>query len=95
MFEISTTKYAKKKVSKLLKNNPSLIKVIDKAFNKLKNNPFDFSLHTHKVNSKNFELKFSSRINGDLRFIWDFNENKLNILDLFDIREHSGSSGVY
>lgn len=97
MFEIVTTQYARKKSAKLLKKNPQLTKVIDQAFEKLKNNPFDFGLHTHKVNSKNFGLKFSSRINGDLRFIWDFNDQtqEIEIIEILDIGGHDGSSSVY
>jgi mRNA-degrading endonuclease YafQ of YafQ-DinJ toxin-antitoxin module len=95
MFEIVVTQYARK--AKLLKKNSQLAKVIDKAFDKLKNNPFEISLKTHKVNSKNFGLKFASRINGDLRFIWDFNDqtSEIEIIEILDIGGHDGGDGVY
>ena len=64
---------------------------------KLKNNPFDTSLGTHKVISKRFDNKYSSKITGDLRLIWDFNleTEKLEIIEIYDIGGHSGTNGVY
>jgi mRNA-degrading endonuclease YafQ of YafQ-DinJ toxin-antitoxin module len=38
---------------------------------------------------------YSSSISGDLRIIWEFSENEINIIDLLDIGGHSGSKSVY
>jgi mRNA-degrading endonuclease YafQ of YafQ-DinJ toxin-antitoxin module len=97
LFEVKFKKYSFKKLQKILKKNPNLKDKIDTAYEKLKNNPFDITLGTHKVNSKKFGLKYSSSITGDLRFIWDFDtENlKIKIIQIFDIGGHSGVDGVY
>ena len=97
LFEVKFKKYSFKKLQKILKKNPNLKDKIDTVYEKLKNNPFDTSLGTHKVNSKKFGLKYSSIITGDLRFIWDFDTEslKVQIIEIFDIGGHSGTDGVY
>jgi mRNA-degrading endonuclease YafQ of YafQ-DinJ toxin-antitoxin module len=97
LFEVKFKKYSFKKLQKILKKNPNLKDKIDTAYEKLKNNPFDITLGTHKVNSKKFGLKYSSSITGDLRFIWDFDtENlKIKIIQIFDIGGHGEVDGVY
>ena len=64
---------------------------------KIKNNPFNPPLNTHRVNSKNFGFKYFSSITADLAFIWDFDEDteELEIIEILDIGGHSGSNGVY
>jgi mRNA-degrading endonuclease YafQ of YafQ-DinJ toxin-antitoxin module len=97
LFEIQIQTYATKKARKLVKKNIKLEVKIASCLVKLKNNPFDISLGTHKVNSKKFGLKYSSIITGDLRFIWDFDTEslKVQIIEIFDIGGHSGTDGVY
>jgi mRNA-degrading endonuclease YafQ of YafQ-DinJ toxin-antitoxin module len=97
MFDIKFRDYPTKKAKKLVKKNPKLQSIIAKTLIKMKNNPFDLSLKTHKVNSKSFGFKYSSSITGDLRFIWDFDETTLEIkiIEIFDIGGHSGNSSVY
>jgi len=68
---------------------------IEKVFDKMIADPLEISLKTHKVRSKFGFESFSTRINSDLRIIWDFGQNKINIIDLFDIGGHSGSVKVY
>ena len=97
MFEIKIKDYADKKAKKLVKKDKSLEEKIAKCLIKLKNNPFDQTLKTHKVNSRRFGLRYSSSITQDLRFIWDFDTKtlKLKIIQIFDIGGHSGVGGVY
>lgn len=56
---------------------------------------FDKRLITHKVGTKNLGKRYSSRVDGDLRLIWDFDENDRLILLLLDIGGHSGAKKVY
>lgn len=79
----------------LIKNNPLLEKRTEKALRLLKHDPFYPSLKSHKVNTKSFGVKWSSFITGDLRFIWDFDETKKQIIVLLAITKHSGSHKEY
>lgn len=53
------------------------------------------SLKSHMVNSSRHGKRWSSRVTGDLRIIWDFNKDKINILDILDLGGHSGKNKVY
>ncbi len=95
MYEIVTSKRFDKELKKLLSSKRLSKEQIGRIFLILMDNPFNTKLRTHKVNSRTYGLKYSSRIDGDLRIIWDFNENQKLILVLFDIGGHEGSKGVY
>lgn len=97
MFTIRFQDYANKKAKKLVNKNKLLVEKISKCLIRLKNNPFDPPLNTHKVNSKNFGFKYSSSITADLRFIWDFDESseELEIIEILDIGGHTGKNSVY
>lgn len=97
MYNIVFHPFASKKTTKLIKNNYTLENQLTSVLIKLKNNPFDTSLRTHKVISKRFDNKYSSKITGDLRLIWDFNleTEKLEIIEIYDIGGHGGTNGVY
>ena len=97
MFTIVFRDYAIKKAVKLVKKNIQLKESIAKSLYRLKNNPFDQALKTHKVNSRNFGVKYSSSITGNLRFIWDFDQEsqEVRIIEILDIGGHSGSGNIY
>jgi mRNA-degrading endonuclease YafQ of YafQ-DinJ toxin-antitoxin module len=95
MYELKPKNYFVKKYQKLVKKNSLLEGKIEKVFDKMIVDPFEISLKTHKVRSKFGVEAFSTSINGDLRIIWDFSQNRINIIDLLDIGGHSGSSKVY
>jgi mRNA-degrading endonuclease YafQ of YafQ-DinJ toxin-antitoxin module len=95
MFTLHTSEYFKKKYQKLTKDNSKLKENLKKALKLLETDPFSVSLKTHKVNTKNNFLAYSSRVTGDIRIIWNFEQEKANILDLIDLGGHSGSSKVY
>ena len=94
-YQLSPTPYFKKKYQKLVKNNTDLKEKIITTFEFLEINPFLPNLRTHKVNSKVKSGVFSSRITGDLRIIWEFSQEKIEVLDLLDIGGHSGRNSVY
>jgi mRNA-degrading endonuclease YafQ of YafQ-DinJ toxin-antitoxin module len=97
MFKIQFNKNSAKKVKKLLLKNPQLLAKLSKATDTLKEDPFYPSLKTHTVNSKNYGEKYSSWITGDLRFIWEFNEenSQLEIIEILDVGGHTGGKSVY
>lgn len=79
----------------LIKGNQEFEKRTAKALRLLKTDPFYPSLKSHKVNTRNFGEKWSSWITGDLRIIWDFDEETQQIILLFAITKHSGSYKEY
>jgi mRNA interferase YafQ len=91
------SKLGEKKLGKILKKTPILKASIDKSLKKLIEDPFQPSLKTHKIDSRKFGLKYSSRITADLRLIWNFKEGseRLEIIQIFDVGGHSGGFAVY
>jgi len=87
--------YFQKKYQKLARKNLKIKKEVEKTLKFLAQDPFYPSLKSHKVNSKNFGLKYSSRVNKDLRIIWDYNNNEINIISLLDIGSYSGRHKIY
>lgn len=79
----------------LIKGNKEFEKRAQKTLRLLKNDPFYPSLKSHKVNTRNFGVKWSSFITGDLRIIWDYNEEEKHVIILFTIAAHSGSYRTY
>ncbi len=94
MYEIEATKYFERKLTKILKNNTKMVSLVYATIEKLRVNPFDNSLRTHKVNAVVMAEAYSSRVSGDLRLIWSF-KNPKTIVILLDIGGHSGSGKVY
>lgn len=95
MYQIKQSKVFKKSVEKLIKQNRIIFKKINTTVFKLASNPFDQSLRSHKVNTRNLGLRYSSRVDGDLRIIWSFDEEENLIIHLLDIGGHSGARSVY
>lgn len=95
MYEFLYDQLFKRKYKRLTKKNPHIKDLVKKSLQKLSNNPFDLSLHTHKVSSRVRPNVYSSKVNGDIRIIWDFSDESVNIIDLYDIGGHSGVNKVY
>ena len=55
---------------------------------KMLEDPFDSSLVTHQVNVSSLGKVWSSRVTGDLRIIWDFNEKKKLVIVAFRLQGH-------
>lgn len=84
-----------KSYKKVVKGNRELEKRTEKAIRLLLIDPFYPSLKTHKVNTRLTGIKYSSRVTGDIRMIWDFDsEDRIRII-LINIGGHSGKSKVY
>ncbi len=95
MYLIKQSKVFKKSVDKLIKQRRIFLDKINNVVFKLSLDPFHQSLKTHKVNTRTLGLRYSSRVDGDLRIIWSFDEDNNLIIHLLDIGGHSGSKSVY
>ena len=95
MYDINLSENFKKKARKLVQKNSQLQVKISKTIDKLIIDPFQPSIKSHKVITKHGISAFSSRVTGDLRIIWDFNDTDIQILELLDIGGHSGGGSVY
>lgn len=84
-----------RKAKKLLKKNISFRKKLNIVIEVLQKALFSPVLQTHKVIDIDGLPAFSSRIAGDIRIIWDFNDEEVNVIDLIDIGGHSGKKKVY
>jgi len=80
---------------KITKQNSKLKEEIIETIEILRNDPFANVLQTHRVNPKVGGVRWASRVNGDIRIIWDFSNNNVQIIELWDIGGHSGSKKVY
>lgn len=95
MYNFNPTKRFRKELNKLLKSKRLSTNLFDEITTILSANPFDPRLKTHKVSTKNLGRRYSSRIDGDLRIIWDFDENDNLVLLLLDLGGHEGAKRVY
>lgn len=64
-------------------------------FEQLERDPTARTLRSHKVLDSDGKPAFSSYVTGDLRIIWRYAEDELDVLDLTDVGGHSGSKKVY
>lgn len=95
MFTLIFTKNFDETYTSVIKNNKEIEKKVRKALHFLAQDPFYPSLKTHKASTINYGEKWSSWATGDVRIIWDYdNENRLVII-LLDIGKHSGTHKVY
>jgi len=82
-------------LAKLVLKDHDLEAKIEKVLDGLVVDPQSPQLRSHKVTTKHGIKAYSSRVTGDPRIIWDYNQSDILILDLLDIGGHSGSKGVY
>lgn len=95
MYTLTFTEPFKEHYDHLVKKDPSLRKRMKKALQLLENDPKHPSLKSHQVNTLNYGIKWSARVTGDLRVIWEYDkENRLTLL-LLEIGGHSGKYKVY
>jgi addiction module RelE/StbE family toxin len=95
VYRINTKPSFDKTYKKLIKKDAALKSKVQKVFELLSENPNYPSLKSHKVQTPNFGECWSSRVTGDIRLIWDFDEDDNVIILVLDIGGHSGSSKVY
>lgn len=80
---------------KVVKTNQILNKRLKITLQKLTVDPTHSSLKSHKVNTPDYGIRWSSWITGDLRIIWDYDDNQRLIIILLAIGGHSGTHKVY
>ena len=95
MFKLNLACYFRKRFRNYTKTDQNLKKKILKALFLLEKNPYNPVLKTHKVVTKRYGKKRASKATNDLRIIWEFNNNEVNIIDVLDLGGHSGKDKVY
>lgn len=108
MYKLNRKNHFNRKLSKLLKRDPSLAKLVIKILTSLADNPREPTLGSHKVIAKYDGLSaFSITLTKDLRILWRYGEvltsegtseedpGQIQLLDLIDVGPHSGSNKVY
>lgn len=95
MFVLEPTDPFVRQYAKMIRRDPSLRAKIEKAFSRLKEDPRQQNLKSHKVNTNKHGERWSSRVTGDIRIIWDYDAVGRLVLILFAIGGHSGKQKVY
>jgi mRNA-degrading endonuclease YafQ of YafQ-DinJ toxin-antitoxin module len=95
MYKIKFAPTFGKSLSKITKRDIPLQEKVRKILKLLESDPKYPSLNSHKVETRLFGERWSSRVTGDIRLIWDFDEDDNVIILVLDIGGHSGSSKVY
>lgn len=95
MYDFFFTKNFERNYKKLTNHNQNLKKEIKQTINFLKNDPYHPTLRTHKVSTVLWGVKRSSRVNGDIRIIWDFSATSISVINIITLGGHSGKSRVY
>lgn len=95
MFTLIATDPFKNRRAKLVGNDEQLKKRLKTALQKLAMNPTHPSLKSHKVNTKDYGIQWSSWVTGDMRVIWDYVTSERLVILLLDIGGHSGTHKVY
>lgn len=68
---------------------------MEKLLLRLEQDPFSPPLHSHKVHTRLFGEVWSSRVTGNLRILWRFHDERVEVLELLDLGGHSGKDSVY
>ena len=95
MFTLKITATFASTRGKIAGDNETLNKRIKVTLQKLALNPAHPSLQSHKVNTRNYGIRWSSWVTGDLRIIWDYDGEQRLVLIVLDIGTHSGADKVY
>lgn len=95
MFTLKITATFAATREKIAGNDETLNKRIKTTLQKLAQNPAHPSLQSHKVNTRNYGIRWSSWVTGDLRIIWDYDNEQRLVIIVLDIGTHSGTSKVY
>lgn len=94
-YDIETTTQFNRRYKKLVKRNKKLDKSIRGVIKSLSQDPFLPHLGSHEVESRNFGLVYSTRVTGDLRILWEFDDRGNMLILLLTIGGHSGKRSVY
>ncbi|HLB60791.1 MAG TPA: hypothetical protein VJL83_04270 [Patescibacteria group bacterium] len=99
MFTLRFSKRFKRNARKYGQKNQEFIEIIDDTLDRLRIDPGDPVLRSHRVTSRDAGVCWSSRVTGDIRILWDYTQFKdtlgTAIIEILDIGSHSGSKKVY
>ena len=93
-YDIQTSTRFAKDYKKYCKKNKNFKSIITSVVKTLSYDPHYYALKTHKVNTRIWGNVYSSRLTGDLRILWKFSAEKIDIL-LLELGGHSGKNSVY
>jgi mRNA-degrading endonuclease YafQ of YafQ-DinJ toxin-antitoxin module len=88
MFTLIPSSKFTRELKKLVKSQKKLRAKIDKVFDKLSDNPQDPKLGSHKVHLTVYGEVWSSAVTGDIRIIWNYNQNGEIEIILINIGGH-------
>jgi mRNA-degrading endonuclease YafQ of YafQ-DinJ toxin-antitoxin module len=88
MFVLVPSPKFTRELKKLFKKQKSLKPKIHKIFDRLSDDPQDPTLGSHKVNLSLYGEVWSSKVNGDIRIIWDYNNSGEIEIILINIGGH-------
>ena len=97
-YQLDYTETFVKSIKKLSGKKPldiKLKKALEKCLITLADNPKSPGLNSHIVDSLDKKDVWSSWVTGDIRIIWEYNENKTLSIFLIRVGGHSGRNSVY
>ena len=92
-FSINYTSKYEREFRKISKKDKNLARKILVVSDLLSLDPYSPKLETHIVNTSYGARTYTSRVSGDIRILWRFEDG--NIILLLTVGGHSGSSKVY
>jgi mRNA-degrading endonuclease YafQ of YafQ-DinJ toxin-antitoxin module len=96
MFAIQYTETFLKIYKKYIRKVEKLEKAFTKTIELIKENPHHPSLNSHKVDTRKNTDIWSSRMTGDWRIAWIYDEkNQIATIILLEVGTHSGSNQIY
>lgn len=95
MYKLILTEPFLNRFKKISSRNKNLKQRTYNTLRRLIIDPYYPSLHLHKVQTRKYGIRWSSRITGDNRVIWDYLENKKLVIIILDIGGYSGKRKVY
>ena len=95
MFALRLTATFISSKEKIFGNDEILNKRLKITLQKLALDPTHPSLRSHKANTREFGIRWSCWVTGDIRIIWDYDSKERLVIILLDIGKHSGSQKAY
>ena len=93
MFELAPKPRFTRELKKLVKKQPELAETVKMVLARLRENPRDPRLKSHKAYDSDGVPLYSVEVTGDIRIGWDYGEP--GVIDLLRIGGHSGSKKIY